>query len=158
LLQALAIALERSPRLRAAGAAVAQARAGVREARSAGLPNANLQAGATVQGPEASIRMPNGLSETFQPGQTEQVGVSRQVPLAVSGRVRAWTRGARHGERAAAAEQDAERQAVIRDVAYAYLDALEADELAAVAAAQVAQAALRQRFASVRLAAGTATS
>src|SRR5438309_1109333 len=62
--QALAIALERSPRLRAAGAAVAQARAAVGEARSAGLPNASLQAGAIAQGPEAVIHLPDGETAT----------------------------------------------------------------------------------------------
>jgi outer membrane protein len=155
--QALAIALEHSPRLRAQDAAVSQARGAVREARSAGLPNASLQPSATVQGPQAAIQIPHGPSETVQPGQTGQVGVSGQIPLDLNGRVRASTHAARRGEAAAVATEDAERQAVIRDVADAYLDALEADELAAVATAQASQAELRRRFASVRLAAGTVT-
>lgn len=155
--QALAIALEHSPRLRAQDAAVAQAHGAVREARSAGLPNASLQPSVSVQGPQASIQIPHGPSETVQPGQTGQVGVSGQIPLDLNGRVRASTRAARRGEAAAVAAKDAERQAVIRDVADAYLDALEADELAAVAAAQSSQAELRRKFAAVRLAAGTVT-
>src|SRR5436190_1860436 len=80
-----------------------------------------------------------------------------EVPVDVSGRVRAVTRSARRSEVAAAASRDAERQALIRDVSFAYLDALEADELAAVAAAQVSQAELRRQVAQVRLAAGTVT-
>src|SRR5712692_302634 len=96
--QALAIALEHSPRLRAQDAAVSQARGAVREARSAGLPNASLQPGVTVQGPQAAIRIPHGPSETVQPGQTGQVGVSGQIPLDLNGRVRASTRAARSEE------------------------------------------------------------
>ncbi len=157
LAEALAIALANNPRLRAAGAAVTQAAANVREARSAGLPNAGLQVGGALQGPEAGIRLPNGQTATFQPDQTAQAGISGQIPLDLNGRVRASTRAARRGEVAAAAARDAERQSLIRDVASAYLEALEADELGAVAVAQVSQAELRRRFTSVRLAAGTVT-
>jgi outer membrane protein TolC len=92
LTQALAVALERSPRLRASGAAVEQARAGVREARSAGLPNANLQVSGAEQGPEAGLRLPNGQTATFQPDQSAQGGISGQVPLDLSSRGRASTR------------------------------------------------------------------
>jgi outer membrane protein TolC len=157
LAEALAIALERSPRLRATGAAVAQARAAVQEAHSEGLPNGSLLAIGALQGPEAGIRIPGGPEETFQPGQTASLGAGGQVPIDLNGRVRATTRAARRGEVAAEARRDADRQAVVRDVAFAYLDALEADELAAVAAAQLSQAELRRRVTQVRLSAGTVT-
>lgn len=137
--EAIARALQVSPRLDVARSAVEAARAQYRGARAQGLPSVELSVNGRFQGPERSLDFSRLLPQRpgvprpslpgggiLNPGQVLEPQLQGTVPLWTGGRVRAGKRAARAAEAAARLRVELERQRLVLDVTNAYLDTLEA--------------------------------
>lgn len=154
--EALATALENSPRLEAARAGTAGARAQVRSAQAEGRPNLELDVNGRLQGPAVSLSLPDGRGGEFTPREVFEPSVSLTAPLFTGGRVSASKRAAKRGEQAALFREQAEAQRLVLDVTTAYLDTLEARELSDLTRTLRSLHQERLRVAKVRQKAGAA--
>lgn len=130
--QAIALALQTSPRLEVARAGAYAARAQFGQAKSQGQPSVQANVNARIQGPKVSIGFPGVPAGAlpgggvFTPPYAIEPQLQASVPLYTGGRVSSGKRAARHAEVAAAQRVEAEAQGVVLDVTAAYLDTLEA--------------------------------
>jgi len=154
-------ALERSPSLEAAQAAVRRARGAVDEARALRLPRLDGGARFTVQGPIPTFRFPAPAADPSDPPRQREVALGRSFSRHFSvgatvdadpfGRLRDYQSAAGDGVRAAQGGLYQARNELVYAVQAVFLQALRAQELVAVAREAVDAAAEQQRVAEANL-------
>lgn len=155
---AIRLALQRNPGLRAAQENRQRAQDRVGEARASALPQVSASGSYTIQGPVTSFEIPgeNGTTEsiTLNPRATSRGLLSASLDTDLWGRQRSQRRIAQFGVRAADRVVDREENDLVFDVQSAYLETLRSQALVRVSADAVAAAGEQLRVAQAQFRAG----